>query len=50
MIPELQAALAPKEYAALPEFIKAQYSVKEWLWLSDAEKARLIQSETEPDD
>lgn len=49
MIPQLEQALAPKDYEALPECIKAQLSVKEWLWLSDAEKANLIQSETEPD-
>ena len=49
MIPALQEALEPKEYEQLPECVKANYSVKEWLWLSDAEKARLVQDETEPE-
>lgn len=39
----------PAAYKALPEGIKAYVSLKEWLWLSDAEKARLVQTETEPD-
>lgn len=37
------------EYDALPESIKAALPHYEWLWLSDAEKARLIQDETEPE-
>lgn len=36
-------------YSALPEPIKASMTHKEWLWLSDAEKQRLIQTETEPE-
>ncbi len=39
----------PREYNALPESVRALYTVKEWMWLSSAEKARLIQTETEPD-
>lgn len=36
-------------YANLPECIKLAYSRKEYLWLSDSEKATLVQRETEPD-
>lgn len=39
----------PAGYDELPEAIKATLSSKEYLWLSDAEKARLIQNETEPE-
>lgn len=37
------------DYESLPESIKAVVSPKEYLWLSDAEKDRLEQTETEPD-
>ena len=37
------------DYDTLPEAIKAVISPKEYLWLSDAEKARLIETETEPE-
>lgn len=40
---------APAGYDELPAFIKARFSEKEWLWLSDGEKARLVQTETEPE-
>lgn len=49
MRPQLADAMAPQQYEELPECIKDQYSVREWLWLSDTEKARLIQNETEPE-
>lgn len=49
MIPELQQALSPRQYDELPEGIKTTLSPREWLWLSDGEKARLVQTETEPD-
>lgn len=49
MIPQLEAALAPQDYEELPVCIKDAFSVSEWLWLSDTEKARLIQNETEPE-
>lgn len=45
-------ALAPapsRDYESLPEFLKAKLSLKEYLWLGDAEKARLVQEETEPE-
>jgi hypothetical protein len=41
--------LAHRDYLDLPESIRALYSFDQYLWLSDAEKARLIQAETEPD-
>ena len=37
------------DYEALPESIKATYSEQEYLWLSSTEKARLLQTETEPE-
>lgn len=37
------------DYDALPEAIKEAYTEQQYLWLSDAEKARLIQTETEPE-
>jgi hypothetical protein len=41
--------LAYRDYMALPESIRALYSFEQYLWLSDFEKVRLIQAETEPD-
>ena len=41
--------LAYRDYTELPESIRALYSFQQYLWLSDLEKARLIQTETEPD-
>ena len=37
------------EYDRLPESIKAVYSERQYLWLSDKDKKNLIQSETEPE-
>lgn len=37
------------EYDSLPESIKAAYSPREYSFLSDLEKARLIETETEPE-
>lgn len=37
------------EYNALPDAIKALLSFLEYQWLSGAERASLLQSETEPD-
>lgn len=37
------------DYDALPEAIKHTLPRQAWMWLSDAEKARLIQDETEPE-
>ena len=37
------------DYEQLPEAIKHTITRKEFLWLSEGEKARLIQSECEPE-
>lgn len=42
-------ATSNREYDALPESVRALYTLQEYLWLSDAEKARLLQTETEPE-
>lgn len=39
----------PPGYAELPVCVAQYLTPREYLWLSDAEKANLIQSETEPD-
>lgn len=49
MRPELAAALSASEYEALPAAVKATLSEREWRWLADGEKARLVQTETEPE-
>jgi hypothetical protein len=36
-------------YDALPEAIRYGWSRAEWTWLSDAEKANLIQQECDPE-
>lgn len=36
-------------YEQLPECVRQYYSRTEYLWLSDAQKARLIESECEPE-
>lgn len=37
------------DYDRLPEPVKMIYTQQEYLWLSDAEKAVLIQQECEPE-
>ena len=37
------------DYEQLPEPIKLSYTRAEYLWLSDAEKATLVQQECEPE-
>lgn len=37
------------EYDKLPPAIKHLYTPKQFAWLSDAEKATLVQRETEPE-
>ena len=37
------------EYEALPECVRQYYSRTEYLWLTDRQKAGLLQAETEPD-
>lgn len=39
----------PAGYAELPLCVSQYLTPREYLWLSDSEKANLIQSETEPD-
>lgn len=41
--------LGASEYERLPACIKALYSERDWQWLPDERKARLIQDETEPE-
>lgn len=36
-------------YDQLPEAIKQYYTRSEYLWLTDSQKASLIESETEPE-
>lgn len=51
MNPVLRNIVEPCEaYEALPTPIKTAYSEKQWLWLSDAEKATLVQRECEPEE
>lgn len=49
MIQALESVLHAREYDELPEAIKHTMDYQGWAWLSDGEKARLIQSETEPE-
>lgn len=44
-----QAQAAEDPYDLLPECIKLSLTRTEYRWLSDHEKATLIQRETEPD-
>jgi hypothetical protein len=37
------------QWEKVPECIKQYYTEEEWRWLSDAEKAGLIQNITEPE-
>lgn len=45
----MERNLSRDEYDGLPEGIRAYYTYEQYLWLSDGEKAALIQTETEPD-
>lgn len=49
MNPVLDHVINPDGYDQLPESIKTIYSPLEYAWLSDREKARLIDNETEPE-
>ena len=48
-ISEALAENAQDDYEQLPEPIKMIYTRTEYLWLSDAEKADLVQRECEPE-
>lgn len=37
------------EYDALPDSVRQYYSYDEYRWMSEAQRADLIQSNTEPD-
>lgn len=37
------------EYDALPDSVKQAFSLKEWLWMSDADKAGLVGSMCQPE-
>lgn len=45
----VKEVIGPGDYDSLPAGIKALYSPREYAWLSDAEKARLVSVETEPE-
>lgn len=47
----IRAIVQPEgdDYANLPQAVKTHYTRDEYLWLSDAEKATLVQRECEPD-
>ena len=47
-LPE-QATAEDDEYMQLPEVIRFIYTRSEWLWLTDEQKARLIDRECEPE-
>lgn len=47
MNPVIEQVLAKDGYDELPVAIQANYSRAQWLWLSDHEKATLVQRETE---
>jgi len=49
MNPIIQGVTEKDDYEALPVPVKAGYSRKQFLWLSDQEKATLVQRETEPE-
>ena len=40
---------ASDPYEQLPEAVRQYYSRSEYLWLSDDQKAHLIENETEPE-
>jgi hypothetical protein len=37
------------DYERLPEVIRRQYSPEQYAWLSDEDKRRLVEMETEPE-
>lgn len=49
MTPALREATGLSEYDELPETVRCGYTLREWQWLSDAEKATLVRRETEPE-
>jgi hypothetical protein len=45
----LQEATGDKSWEDLGEAVQGDLTLKEWMWLSDAEKARYVQTATEPE-
>ena len=45
-----QEGFGDDDYSRLPMAIRVAISRTDYLWMSDAQKARLVQDETEPDD
>jgi hypothetical protein len=37
------------EYDALPAGVKLQLTLREYLWMNDVDKSRLVQQSTEPE-
>lgn len=51
MTPKLEQALSGYDaYDTLPVAVRDSYTVQEWLWLSDWEKATLVRRECEPEE
>lgn len=49
MNPVVAQVTGGDDYRNLPECIRMLYTREQWLWLTDDEKATLIQRETESD-
>lgn len=49
LLDEIAGAEKKDAYDRLPESIKASYTRKEWLWLTDAEKVNLVRFECTPE-
>lgn len=47
--PDYVPAGAPDDYKGLPRSVRDLHPLEGWQWLSDAEKGRLVQTETEPE-
>lgn len=49
MNPALAEQLEQSEYDRLPDVIRQFYSPREWAYMTDSQRANVIQSETEPE-
>ena len=49
LLNDAAAEAGQDDYSQLPEPIRDVYSRREYLWLTDDQKKRLIQTETEPE-
>lgn len=45
----IQALNGQAQYDSLPESLKAQFSHKEWAWMTDQQKSVMQRVETEPE-